>query len=76
MWIVTAIYLQEFYKTLTTLKTGKLQRLGTGVTVKQLVAGGRRGMIGITGIRTAGSVTFLDNNNGLGEEFSRNKIIY
>ena len=32
---------------------------------------------GITGIRTAGSFMFLDknNNDGLGEKFSRKKII-
>ena len=41
-------------------------------------AGGFRGREkGITGVRTVGSVMFLANKNnvGLGEEFSRKKII-
>ena len=47
----------------------KSQRLGEGVTEKA-GGGGCRGRAGITGVRTAGSVMFLDNNknDGLGED--------
>ena len=43
-----------------------------------LMAGGCRGRKGITGIRTAGSLMYLGNNNndGLGEEFTRKKKIF
>ena len=49
--------------------------LGEGVRVKAGRGGGRgcRGRKGIVGIRRAGSWT--NNIDGLGEEFSRKKII-
>ena len=49
----------------------EITKVGECVAVKA-------GRTGITGIRTAGSVIFPNNNynDGLGEEFSRKKIIF